>query len=77
MKMKPFKAMMPKKEYVAACAALPYDVMSSAEAKEVAKKNPLTMSTPMRAKLPLPPVPKKATPPTRVQFAGTVTQIQK
>ncbi len=33
---------MPKKEYVAKCAALPYDVMSSAEAKEMAKENPLS-----------------------------------
>ncbi len=37
---KPFKALKPKKEYVSQCAALPYDVMSSAEAKEMVKNNP-------------------------------------
>ncbi len=42
MRMKPFQAMTPKKEYVERCAALPYDVMSSAEAKKIAEKNPLT-----------------------------------
>ncbi len=42
MQMKPFKALRPKREYAAKCAALPYDVMSSAEAKAIAEKNPLT-----------------------------------
>lgn len=42
MNVKPFLALMPKKEYAQKCAALPYDVMSSAEAKEVAKANPLS-----------------------------------
>lgn len=37
---KPFAAVRPKKEYVQACAALPYDVMSSDEAREMVKGNP-------------------------------------
>ena len=34
---KPFAALRPKKEYVKECAALPYDVMSSDEAREMVK----------------------------------------
>ena len=37
---KPFAALLPKKEYVKECAALPYDVMSSDEAREMAKGKP-------------------------------------
>ena len=37
---KPFAALRPKKEYVKECAALPYDVMSSEEAREMAKGKP-------------------------------------
>ena len=37
---KPFAALRPKKEYVKECAALPYDVMSSEEAREMAKNKP-------------------------------------
>lgn len=36
-KVLPFKAVRPKKEYAEAVAALPYDVMNSAEAREMAK----------------------------------------
>ncbi len=37
---KPFAALRPKKEYVKECAALPYDVMSSDEAREMVKGKP-------------------------------------
>lgn len=37
---KPFSAFRPKKEYVKECAALPYDVMSSEEAREEVKGKP-------------------------------------
>lgn len=37
---KPFAALRPKKEYASECAALPYDVMSSDEAREMAKGKP-------------------------------------
>lgn len=37
---KPFKAVRPKVEYVKQCAALPYDVMSSDEAREEVKNKP-------------------------------------
>ena len=37
---KPFKAVRPKTEYVKECAALPYDVMSSDEAREEVKGKP-------------------------------------
>ena len=37
---KPFRAVRPKVEYVSQCAALPYDVMSSDEAREEVKNKP-------------------------------------
>ena len=39
---KPFKALRPTKEKAHLCAALPYDVMSSDEAREMVKGNPYT-----------------------------------
>ena len=39
---KPFKALRPTKELAHLCAALPYDVMSSDEAREMVKGNPYT-----------------------------------
>lgn len=39
-KVKPFAALRPTKEYVKECAALPYDVMSSTEAREEVKGKP-------------------------------------
>lgn len=41
-KVKPFKAYRPTKELVSKVAALPYDVYSSAEAREIVKDNPLS-----------------------------------
>lgn len=40
MQIKPFAALMPQEKYVKECAALPYDVMSSAEAREEVKGKP-------------------------------------
>ena len=37
---KPFNALRPTKELCDKCAALPYDVMSSSEAREMVKDNP-------------------------------------
>lgn len=39
---KPFRALRPKPELAAQICELPYDVMSSAEAREIAKDNPLS-----------------------------------
>jgi len=39
---KKFKALRPRNDLVGQCAALPYDVMSSAEAREMVKDNPYT-----------------------------------
>ena len=39
---KKFKALRPREDLVDKCAALPYDVMSSAEAREMVKGNPYT-----------------------------------
>lgn len=39
-KVKPFFALRPKEELARQCAALPYDVMSSSEAREMVKDNP-------------------------------------
>ena len=39
-KVQPFKALRPDPRYVEKCAALPYDVMSSDEARELVKGNP-------------------------------------
>lgn len=39
---KPFKALRPTKELASKCAALPYDVMSSSEAREMVKGDPYT-----------------------------------
>jgi uncharacterized protein (DUF1015 family) len=41
-KVKPFKAYRPTKELISKVAALPYDVYSSAEAREIVKDNPLS-----------------------------------
>lgn len=40
MKIKPFAALRPQQKYAKECAALPYDVMSSAEAREEVKGKP-------------------------------------
>src|SRR4051812_6327255 len=40
--LKPFAALRPKPELAAQICELPYDVMSSAEARELAKDNPLS-----------------------------------
>ncbi|MBO5374291.1 MAG: DUF1015 family protein, partial [Clostridia bacterium] len=37
---KPFSALRPSESYADKCAALPYDVMSSDEAREMVKDNP-------------------------------------
>ena len=41
-KVKPFNALRPKKELASQVAALPYDVMSSSEAREMVKGNEYT-----------------------------------
>lgn len=51
---KPFQAVMPKKEFVKQCAALPYDVMSSDEAREMVKGNPYSFLHIDKAEIDLP-----------------------
>lgn len=51
---KPFKALRPNGELVSKCAALPYDVMSSDEAREMVKGNPYTFLRIDRAEVNLP-----------------------
>ncbi len=52
---KPFKALRPTPAYAAQVAALPYDVMSSAEAKEMAAGNPYSFLHVDKAEIDLPP----------------------
>ncbi len=51
---KPFKALRPTKEYASRVAALPYDVMNSAEAKEMVKGNPYSFLHVDKAEIDLP-----------------------
>ncbi len=51
---KPFEAVMPQKKYVKDCAALPYDVMSSEEAREMVKDNPYSFLHVDKAEIDLP-----------------------
>ena len=48
---KPFMALRPTKELVSKCAALPYDVMSSSEAREMVKDNPYSFLRVDRAEI--------------------------
>ena len=48
---KPFKALRPNNEMVEKCAALPYDVMSSAEAREMVNDNPYSFLRVDRAEI--------------------------
>ena len=51
---KPFKALRPAPEYADKVGALPYDVMNSAEAKEMTKDNPLSFLHVDKAEIDLP-----------------------
>lgn len=51
---RPFKALRPTKEYASKVAALPYDVMNSAEAKEMVKGNPYSFLHIDKAEIDLP-----------------------
>lgn len=51
---KPFAALRPTPELVSQIAELPYDVMSTAEAREILKKNPLSFVRVSRAEADLP-----------------------
>ncbi len=52
--LRPFKAIRPKPEYAAGVAALPYDVMNSAEAAEMVKGNPHSFLHVDKAEIDLP-----------------------
>ncbi len=52
--LRPFKAIRPKTDYAAAVAALPYDVMNSAEAAEMVKGNPYSFLHVDKAEIDLP-----------------------
>lgn len=52
--LRPFRAVRPQKEYAALVAALPYDVMNSAEAKEEAEGNPYSFLHVDKAEIDLP-----------------------
>ncbi len=51
---KPFQAVMPQTKFVKDCAALPYDVMSSDEAREMVKGNPYSFLHIDKAEIDLP-----------------------
>ena len=51
---RPFRAVRPQKEYASKVAALPYDVMNSAEAREKVKGNPLSFIHVDKAEVDLP-----------------------
>jgi len=52
---KPFRAVRPMPEYASAVAALPYDVMNSAEAREMVKGKPYSFLHVDKAEIDLPP----------------------
>ncbi|GAB4379696.1 MAG: DUF1015 family protein [Calditrichia bacterium] len=52
---KPFRALRPKKEFAAQLAAPPYDVLSSEEAREMAKGNPYSFLHVNKPEIDLPP----------------------
>src|SRR5687767_1011581 len=52
---KPFRALRPKPELAAKICELPYDVMSSEEAREIAKDNPLSFLHVSKPEIDLPP----------------------
>lgn len=54
MLVKPFAALRPQEKYVKDCAALPYDVMSSDEAREMVKGNPYSFLHIDKAEIDLP-----------------------
>lgn len=62
---KPFKAIRPVPEYASEVAALPYDVMSSAEAAEMVKGKPHSFLHVDKAEIDLPraptPTPNRST----------------
>ncbi|HHV39456.1 MAG TPA: DUF1015 domain-containing protein, partial [Tepidimicrobium sp.] len=53
--LKPFKAIRPSEKFVSRVAALPYDVMDSQEAKNMAKDNPYSFLRVDRAEIDLEP----------------------
>ncbi|HEY1718845.1 MAG TPA: DUF1015 family protein [Verrucomicrobiae bacterium] len=53
--LKPFAALRPKPELAAQICELPYDVMSSEEAREIAKNNPLSFLHVSKPEIDLPP----------------------
>ncbi len=50
----PFRAVRPRKEYVAKVASYPYDIISSEEAREIAKDNPLSFLHVTKSEIDLP-----------------------
>ncbi|MDB6108681.1 MAG: hypothetical protein JWR69_431, partial [Pedosphaera sp.] len=54
-KLKPFAALRPRPELAAQICELPYDVMSSAEAREMAAGNPLSFLHVSKPEIDLPP----------------------
>ncbi len=54
-RVKPFRGLRPPKELAALIASLPYDVMSTEEAREMAKGNPYSLLHITRAEIDLPP----------------------
>lgn len=52
---KPFRALRPKPELAAKICELPYDVMSSEEAREIARENPLSFLHVSKPEIDLPP----------------------
>lgn len=52
-KLRPFRAIRPDKKYVSKVAALPYDVMNTKEAREIAKNNPYSFLRIDRAEIDL------------------------
>ncbi|HHS50137.1 MAG TPA: DUF1015 domain-containing protein [candidate division Zixibacteria bacterium] len=52
---RPFKGLRPKPEFAEKIASLPYDVMSSEEAREIARDNPLSYLHVVKPEIDLPP----------------------
>lgn len=74
--LKPFRALRPAPEYAARVAALPYDVMSSAEARQMTADNPLSFLHVDRAEIDLPPETDPYAPEVYARAAANLKRLE-
>lgn len=73
---KPFRALRPAPQYAARVAALPYDVMSSAEARQMVSGNPLSFLHVDRAEIDLPPETDPYAPEVYARAAANLQKLE-